>query len=247
MQYPGGKARNAKEIADYINRVIGTFPYLEPFCGALSVGCKVNAEYKTMSDVDEYMISMWRAVQNGWQPPIDVSEETYKTIRKTPGAYPKEMVAFVSHSCSFAGAYWGGYARDKKGKTNFALTGFKGVMKKKPFLKRMNFFECSYTHWANVKDAVIYCDPPYRDTTQKYRVNKKDGFDSDAFWEQVKLWACNNIVFISELSAPEWVGEPIHQFNLRSTMGMDKTSHYTENLYQVGGGAKLKPRQPKLL
>jgi len=246
MQYPGGKARNAKEIADYINRVIGTFPYLEPFCGALSVGCKVNAEYKTMSDVDEYMISMWRAVQNGWQPPIDVSEETYKTIRKTPGAYPKEMVAFVSHSCSFAGAYWNGYARNKRG-TNYALLGSNGVMKKKPVLASMNFFKCSYTHWANVKDAVIYCDPPYRDTTQKYRVNERDGFDSDAFWEQVKLWASNNTVFISELSAPEWAGEPIHRFNLRSTMGMDKTSHYTENLYQVGGGAKLKPRQPKLL
>ena len=245
MQYPGGKARNAKEIADYINRVIGILPYLEPFCGALSVGCKVNAKDKTMSDVDTYMISMWRAVQNGWQPPVDVSEEMYKTIRKTPDAYPKEMAAFVSYACSFAAA-GGGYARDKVG-TNYALTGSNSVMKKKPFLKRMNFFECSYTHWASVTGAVIYCDPPYKDTSQEYRVNKKQRFDSDAFWEQVKLWANNNVVFISELSAPEWVGEPIHQFNLHKSMSLIKTSHYTENLYQVGGGAKLKPRQPKLL
>jgi len=247
MQYPGGKARNAKEIADYINRVIGTRTYLEPFCGSISVGCAVIAKDKTMSDVDTYMISMWRAVQNGWQPPIDVSEEMYMAIRKNNEEYPEELVAFVSHACSFAGAYWGGYARDKKGKTNFALTGFRVVMKNKPFLSNMNFFKCSYTHWANVTGAVIYCDPPYRDTTQKYRVNERDGFDSDAFWEQVKVWAKNNIVFVSEFSAPEWAGEPIHRFNLRSTMGMDKTSHYTENLYQVGGGAKLKPRQPKLL
>jgi len=245
MQYPGGKARNAKEIADYINRVIGTVPYLEPFCGALSVGCKVIAERKTMSDVDTYMISMWRAVQNGWQPPIDVSEEMYMAIRKNNEEYPKELVAFVRHACSYA-AVGGVYARNKRG-TNYALRGFKGLMKKKPFLKRMNFFECSYTHWANVTGAVIYCDPPYRDTAQEYRVNKREDFDSDSFWEQVKLWASNNTVFISELSAPEWVGEPIHQFNLHKSMSPIKTSHYTENLYQVGGGAKLKPRQPKLL
>jgi len=246
MKYPGGKAKNATKIASYINPYIGTRTYLEPFCGALSVACKVNAEYKIMSDADKYIISLWRAVKNGWQPPTEVSEKRYNEIRENPDAYPEELVAFVSHACSFAGAYWGGYARDKTNR-DYAFVGSKGVMKKKPFLKGMNFFECSYTHWANITEAVIYCDPPYKDTSQEYRVNKKQRFDSDAFWEQVKLWASNNTVFISELSAPEWVGEPIHQFNLHKSMSPIKTSHYTENLYQVGGGAKLKPRQPKLL
>jgi site-specific DNA-adenine methylase len=232
MKYPGGKARNAKKIAGYINRVVGTRIYLEPFCGAISVGCAVIAERKMMSDLDEYMISMWRAVQNGWQPPVDVSEETYMAIRKTPKEYPEELVAFVRHACSFA-ALGRGYARDKVG-TNYALVGSKGVMKKKPFLLNMKFLECSYTHWADIKDAVIYCDPPYMGAYQEYRVNKKQRFDSDAFWEQVKVWASNNIVFISEFSAPEWVGEPIHQFDCQKAMSTLKTGRYTENLYQVG-------------
>jgi len=245
MKYPGGKARNAKEIADYINRVIGTFPYLEPFCGALSVACKVNAEYKIMSDADKYIISLWRAVKNGWQPPTEVSEKRYNEIRENPDAYPEELVAFVSHACSFAGAYWGGYARNKRG-TNYALEGFNSVMKKKPFLKHMHFSVFDY-NWSLARNMVIYCDPPYRGSTHKYRYNKKEGFDSDLFWERVKIWAKNNVVFVSEFSAPEWVGEPIHQFNLQKSMSPLKMSHYTENLYQVGGGAKLKPRQPKLL
>jgi len=234
MKYPGGKAKNATKIASYINPYIGTRTYLEPFCGALSVACKVNAEYKIMSDADKYIISLWRAVKNGWQPPTEVSEKRYNEIRENPNAYPEELVAFVSHACSFAGAYWGGYARDKK-RTNYALTGFNSVMKKKPFLLNMNFSVRRYADWDNVRGMIIYCDPPYRDTTQKYRVNKKDGFDSDAFWEQVKVWASNNIVFVSEFSAPEWVGEPIHQFNLHKAMGTLKTGRYTENLYQVGG------------
>ena len=234
MMYPGGKAKNATKIASYINPYIGTRTYLEPFCGALSVACKVNAEYKIMSDADKYIISLWRAVKNGWQPPTDVSEKRYNEIRENPDAYPKELVAFVSHSCSFAGAYWGGYARDSRG-TIYALEGSKGVMKKKPFLKGMNFFVRYYADWVNLKDMVIYCDPPYRGSTHKYRYNKKEGFDSDLFWERVKIWAKNNVVFVSEFSAPEWVGEPIHRFNLQKAMSTLKTGRYTENLYRVGG------------
>jgi len=233
MKYAGGKARNSKMIAGYINHHTGDAGFLEPFCGSISVGCKVNAEYKIMSDADSYMISLWRAIDNGWQPPTEVSEKTYNEIRENPDAYPKELVAFVSHACSFAGAYWGGYARDKTNR-EYALQGFNGIMKKKPFMKHMHFFARDYTHWASVRGMVIYCDPPYRDTTQKYRHNKKDGFDSDAFWEQVKEWAKNNIVFISEFSAPEWVGEPIYRFDCQKAMSTIKTGRYTENIYQVG-------------
>jgi len=238
VQYPGGKFRNARVIAGWVNPYLKNRIYLEPFAGALSVGCALDPvyNYKLMSDLDDNMMSLWRAVQNGWEPPKAVSREMYAAVKGNSADYPKELVAFVSHACSYAGGYWAGYASNKIG-TNYAFTGYKSIAAKKLLLGGMKFLTCPYTAWANVRGMVIYCDPPYSASTQKYRVNqtKKNKFDSEAFWEQVKVWRDNNnIVLISEFQAPAWVGEPVHQFNLRRVMGTDKSGHYTENLYRVG-------------
>lgn len=48
-------------------------------------------------------------------------------------------------------------------------------------------------------NALIYCDPPYVDTT-KYSTGK---FNTNHFWETVREWSQNNIVFVSEYKAPD--------------------------------------------
>lgn len=49
-----------------------------------------------------------------------------------------------------------------------------------------------------MKDAVIYCDPPYLGTT-KY--STKD-IDHNAFWDWCRKMSKDNYVFVSEYSAP---------------------------------------------
>ena len=47
--------------------------------------------------------------------------------------------------------------------------------------------------------ALVYCDPPYTGT-QGYG---KDQFNSDEFWDVMRNWSRDSIVFISEYAAPE--------------------------------------------
>jgi DNA adenine methylase len=47
---------------------------------------------------------------------------------------------------------------------------------------------------------LIYCDPPYKNTTQ---YGATGDFDADAFWSVVRRWSMNNTVFISEYVAPD--------------------------------------------
>ena len=56
-------------------------------------------------------------------------------------------------------------------------------------------------------DAII-CDPPYQGTT----TYKTDKFNHPNFWEWCRFMSSNNIVFISEYTAPQdfqcvWEGE----------------------------------------
>jgi DNA adenine methylase len=47
---------------------------------------------------------------------------------------------------------------------------------------------------------LIYCDPPYNDTT---KVGSKKTFDSEEFWDTVREWSKDNVVIVSEYNAPK--------------------------------------------
>lgn len=241
MRFPGAKHHTAQRIAGIINPMIGSRIYLEPFSGSLNVGLKVNADRKIFSDVDRFLIQMWIAVQNGWIPPTSVSEELYRDakLHKDGDKYDEATLAFIGYACSFAAKWFGGYARDHvRVKTNYAEMSGRAIDKKRPFLKgNVEFHSCSYQTWLP-ENALIYCDPPYANTTAGYRMNR---FDSAAFWEQVKVWVrLGNIVLISEFTAPEWVGPPIAQYSHSSNMaafnsfqeGTTRTS-YVDRLFLV--------------
>lgn len=72
-------------------------------------------------------------------------------------------------------------------------------------LKEVKFTNKDYRE-LKPKNMLIYCDPPYKETTYpiKYRRDIKyyDKFDNDEFWEIMRIWSKNNIVIISETSAP---------------------------------------------
>ena len=56
----------------------------------------------------------------------------------------------------------------------------------------------------NLKNYIIYCDPPYQDSEQRYYDldGNKRSFDSKAFWNWCRKMSANNIVIVSEYKAP---------------------------------------------
>ena len=62
------------------------------------------------------------------------------------------------------------------------------------------FLNLSYDEVIIENNSVIYCDPPYKETTS---YSNSTNFNHEEFWQWCRNASENNIVFISELKAPE--------------------------------------------
>jgi site-specific DNA-adenine methylase len=202
--------------------------YLEPFVGAAWIVSNMKVDRRYASDTNPYLIELYKALQEGWQPPADVGEELYKDLRRCTGKQKQDgpqvpleetpdflgdgkqlaLIGFAGCACSFAGIWYGSYARDPRHPgMNFAEKGKKTLIRLKQHIsgnkahgiKPVEFRCCSYDKW-NVKGAMIYCDPPYNSTNQPYFSKT---FDTDKFWETMRKWSEHNTVVISEYSAPD--------------------------------------------
>ena len=206
-RYHGGKQRIGKEIAKIISEKVGETDieihgYCEPFCGMLGVYQHIPQyfENRDMSykagDANESVIRMWQDVQQGWKPPISCSEERYNELKKQE-TYSAEK-AYIGYQFSFGGQFFMGY----NGKYGNA-TSYKSVPEKvyriARELKDVEFNVGSYTQFSNLRNHVIYCDPPYANTKCTY----SEKFDNNSFWNWVREMNKTNVIFISEYSAPD--------------------------------------------
>lgn len=196
MQYLGGKSRIAKKIAAYLRSVRKPGQlYIEPFVGGASV-LVLMENPRQASDLCEDLILLYQALQGGWMPPETVTEEEYCEMKNAP---PSALRGFVGFACSFAGKWFGGYARAKTHYRNYALNAVNGFRKLKPRLEGVQLYHCDYRAFT-ASNALIYCDPPYAATTGYDATTKFNWVD---FWEHARYLSQNNTVIISEYAAPE--------------------------------------------
>lgn len=196
MQYLGSKNKISKYILPIIlqDRRDGQ-KYVEPFVGGCNMIDKVEGA-RWGNDNNYYLISLWKSLQNGYIPPDNITKEEYYEIKNNKNNFPPELVAFVGFLCSFGGKEWGGYAFNNKG-DNYALRGKRCLLKQVNNLKDVVFTNLNYK-LMEIENSIIYCDPPYENTT-KY----KTGFNSEEFWEWCRqIIKNNNKIYISEYNAP---------------------------------------------
>ena len=200
----GSKARHAKEIIPFLmdghNK---NKPYVEPFVGGGNLFSLVPNEIKWGNDINEYAVALLDAIGNAsYIPPSQVSELDYQICKAYPGKFPKCYVGFLAFCCSYAGKFWGGYARgeDSYGlPRNFAAEQVRSLEKQRFGLSGAVFSSVNYLDLEIPEGSTIYCDPPYFGTT-KYKID----FDHEQFWVWVKEKSERNRVFVSEYSAPDW-------------------------------------------
>ena len=216
MQYFGGKAKIAKYIVPYLESVRKENQiYLEPFVGGANI-CSQMSGRRFASDYNEYLIEMYKGVQNGYELPSEITENQYKHIKENKNE-DKVLTGFVGFGCSFAGKWFGGYARNKQ-KRNYCLASKNSLVRK---MSKMNDVKFAYKNYTDIKpnNCLIYCDPPYKDTTKYTGV---PDFDTELFWNTMREWSKNNDVYISEYSAPndfECVLEIKTKTNIRDKSG----------------------------
>ncbi len=207
MKYMGSKNRHAKELLPIIlkDRQPNQY-YIEPFVGGFNMIDKVENP-RMASDIHPHLISLFVALQSGWEPPDVVSEVEYQDIRKNKHAYPAYLVGFVGFGCSYSGKWFGGYARgnDNKGNPrNYCLESKKNLMKQVPRLAGMQITQCSY--WNIIlpaNECIIYCDPPYQGTTE-YKDGNISYEEYEMFWNWVRTMTNKgHKVYVSEYNAPD--------------------------------------------
>jgi len=198
MHYLGGKFRVAKKVVGYLESIrISEQIFLEPFVGGANIISRMNG-FRIASDANTDLIAMYRALQDGWLPPQQVTENEYKDAKRDKSIDPA-LRAFIAVACSFSGKWFGGYARDPKSDRNYALNGYNSLLKLKPRIDGVLFYPNDYRYWEPF-DALIYCDPPYENTTG---FDALKGFNHIEFWDTMREWSQNNTVVISEYVAPD--------------------------------------------
>lgn len=246
MQYQGGKTRISKEVSGVINEVSRwkikncqtvsdnyvecnkiaereSNCFVSLFCGSCAVESKITGFDKViLNDKHKYLIEMFKGVQNGYELPEYISEEDYKYIRSHKDE-DKVLTGFVGFGCSFGGKWFGGYAKNKTN-TNYAKQSKRSLLKDMGTLSNAEFVCNDYREVEIPDNAVVYCDPPYNNTTG-YNNEK---FDSDTFWNYMRELSQNHLVFISEQEAPIDFA-PIWEKTVTRTLDVNKNNQFKKN------------------
>lgn len=215
----GSKQRIAKHIVPIIQKAINDnniHYYLEPFAGGLNVIDKIKCDRKFAFDINKYLIYLFVHVKEGNQLPETVSKETYDRARKAwrSGNKNKEFedweLGCYGFLCSYNGrGFDGGYSYegDEHRKDGTVIHRNYYQERKNNLLKQFEQPLCQdimlgisdYKDLTGLKDYVIYVDPPYQ------QGKKMDYADINyiEFWNKMREWSKDNIVFISELNAPD--------------------------------------------
>ena len=196
----GSKRRFAKQLLPIIlkNKKVDQW-FVEPFCGSCSITENVSG-LRIANDIQPYLIAMYKAVQDGWIPPSSLTKDEYQHIKNNIASYPPELVGFVGFGVSFGGKWMGSYAQDGKGVRNMCDESARNVLKQKDKLSGVIFKNVDYTSLEIPPNAVIYCDPPYENTTG-YKLAGE--FDHISFWNWVRDKSQYHDIFISEYNAPD--------------------------------------------
>lgn len=198
LQYLGGKASMRSTILPIIAkyRKKGQ-PYLEPFVGmgaiVLAMDPKDGPRY--VNDYDEDVCVFWKAAQRGWIPPKKVpTRETWLRYKHQKGK-PSAIRTFYGLAITFGGGKYAAYYPP-----NFA-TSRKRYMRNYKKTKGIHV-SCKSYDQLHPRGMVIFADPPYKGTTNKY-YKSGDRFDHVHFWNVMRRWSKNNTVIVSSLKAPK--------------------------------------------
>lgn len=196
----GSKNRIAKYILPIMlaERKPGQW-WVEPFVGGANIIDKVTGK-RMGSDINPYLINALIAIRDCVldlpKNNKEFTEDDYKQLRKSDNYKYKGYAGFAF---SYSGKWLGGWCRDRFGKRDYVNESYKNALKQSPLLQGVRFMCETYSDLQIPDNSLIYCDPPYENTT-KY----KDNFNHKTFWQWCREKTSEgHTVFVSEYNAPE--------------------------------------------
>jgi len=225
MKYLGSKSRISKFILPLVlqNRYPHQY-YVEPFAGGMNMMENVRGN-RIASDKNIFLIEMWKSLTNSVVFPNEISKELYVEARTeyrngTRENFTTAEIGWIGWMGSFNGKFYDGGYSGKTETRNYVTEQIRNTKKQIASLFGVEFQSGDYFDIIVPENSIIYCDPPYKNTTQ-YATSKN--FDYDKFWNWVRtMTKKGHIVYVSEYSAPDdfisiWKKELINSMSLTTT------------------------------
>ena len=197
MRYFGGKQRISKQLSQYLNSQLkDSQPFVDLFCGSCNIISKIDTDrLRIANDKHKYLISMWKALQDGWQMPDNISEEEYKYIKDHKDENPA-LTGFVGFGLSYSGKWFGGYCRGGKDR-NYCLNAKNSNNKILKNITDVKFYNLNYDEVPIPDGALVYCDIPYKNTTS-YCKSEVGEFNHEEFYDWVRRNSDKYDIYVSE-------------------------------------------------
>jgi DNA adenine methylase len=175
-------------------------------------------------DTNKYLIALLRCIRDTPQSlpknNLDLTEEEYNFLKTSYRGLPSTMharIGFAGFPVSFGAKWFAGWSRNRRG-DDYVRRAFENAQRQSAKLQGAIFGVRDYRRllFSSKKPAIIYCDPPYRNSTGYFV-----GFNHDLFFNWCRERATEgHIVLVSEYEAPdgfECVWELEHTVNFAST------------------------------
>lgn len=237
MKYMGSKNRLAKEIVPIIQKYIddnNIENYLEPFVGGANIIDKIKCKHKYGSDNHKYLIALLKNLNRLNELPEFITREHYSDVRNcynnNLNIYESWYIGAIGFLSSYNGRFFdGGYAgvvNTKIGKErNYYKESYNNLLSQSCNLKDVTFKCCDFRDIKPIKNYVVYCDIPYKNTKQ-YSTSKD--FPYEEFYDWCKKMSKNNIVLISEYNMPKEF-ECIWEKETKTSMDNNRKSNDNKN------------------
>lgn len=104
-------------------------------------------------------------------------------------------------------------------------------MNMKPFMYNVEFISARSYDAFKPDNMLIYCDPPYKGNKLGNFDSLFRTFDHDKFWDLMCKWSTNNILVVSESTAPKDFKKIWSAVSSISTSTGRRGKKYNDNLY----------------
>lgn len=236
MKYMGSKNRIAKYLLPIIlkDRKPDQW-YVEPFVGGANMIDKVEGR-RIGADSNHYLMAFLKALQLGFEAPRNIDLQLYNHVNSNKSIYKDEIVGCIGFCFTYSAKWFGGFIGNSKdvvcvGRDRIGES-YRAIEKARLQVSGIELFSCRYWELEIPEESIIYCDPPYANTT-KY----KDDFDHVVFWQWCRdMSDKGHQVFISEYNAPDdfeclWQKEIQSGLNTNTAKkGIEKLFKYNPNL-----------------
>lgn len=213
---------------------------MDAFCGGCNLLDKVPNKFKRIAnDKNEYLIAMWKCLQQGNRFAETISRDLYSKARD---AYRKEDFSHFTKGeigwIGFMGSYngrWvdGGYSGHDVNGRDYISEQIRNTLSQIPLLSDA-YFRCgSYEEIMlprPVSKTTIYCDIPYKGVTQ-YTTSRN--FDYEMFYDWCREKHAEGYrVFVSEYEMPDDF-KCVWQKQITNSMNQTITKKPIEKLFML--------------